>query len=99
MAICGGFRPKGKPRFYAVGVFSSINDIPDNKAVRDLYNKGGVEKWSPRAETTVLPELVQSQFDEYCKEHFVSAAERERICLHQTRGEDMDNGLVLRQMC
>jgi hypothetical protein len=77
MAVCGGFRPKGKPRFYAVGIFSSINDIPDNKVVRDLYEKGGVEKWSPRAETTVLPELVQSQFDEYCKEHFVSAAERE----------------------
>jgi hypothetical protein len=42
MVICGGFRPKGQPRFYAVGVFSSIEAIPDDKAVRDLHNKGGV---------------------------------------------------------
>ena len=37
-----GIRPDSStPRFYVVGVFSSIDDVPDNATIRDLYRRGG----------------------------------------------------------
>ena len=44
-------------------IFSSIDTVPGNAAIRDVYKQRGIERWSERVtETFALPSLVEQQY-------------------------------------
>jgi hypothetical protein len=61
-------------------IFSSIDTVPGNAAIRDVYKQRGIERWSERVtETFALPSLVEQQYHEYCDEHFIGLRQRESM--------------------
>jgi hypothetical protein len=61
--VVRGIRPSKSPSFYVVGVFSSFDTLPGDAAIRDVYKRRGIERWSERVtETFALPSLVEQQY-------------------------------------
>jgi hypothetical protein len=61
-------------------IFSSIDTVPGDAAIRDVYKRRGIERWSERVtETFALPSLVEQQHHEYCDEHFIGLHQRESM--------------------